>query len=148
MVDKNELRAALLALEAKELSQSEDAYTEYLSGAARDASEPVDIDQGSQRFENAEIAQSFETSIHTYSDALEKVRKIDFSPKSSVEEGAAVCIDSRWLVIAVATARFKVGKMRFMGISTAAPIYKAIKGKVAGEKFEFDGKELEIEAID
>jgi hypothetical protein len=37
--------------------------------------------------------------------------------------------------------------MRFMGISTAAPIYKAIEGKRAGEKFDFGGKELEIEAI-
>ena len=147
MIDKEELKAALLALEANEVSRSETAYWEYLSDSVHDAGEATDADERSQQFESAEIAQSFESSIHLYSDAIEKIRQIDFGPKHCVEEGAAVCVNGRWLVVAVSTERFNVGKSRFMGISTSAPLYKWIEGKMAGEWVSFRGKELRIEGV-
>ena len=148
MRDKTLLQSTMLAMEAEVLDHSERTYAEYLSGAQRDASEPVDHDGYSQAFSNAEIAQSFDCPIHGYGEAMAKLREIDFGDKSEVGEGAIVRIGGRWFVIAVATRAFKSAGTSYVGISTQAPIYSAIEGKRAGDCFEFNGHSMKIELVE
>ena len=145
---KTLLQSTMLAMEAEVLDHSERTYAEYLSGAQRDASEPVDHDGYSQAFSNAEVAQSFDCPIHDYAQALAKLREIDFGVKSEVGEGAIVRIGGRWFVIAVATGAFKSAGTSYVGISTQAPIYSAIEGKRAGDCFEFNGHPMKIELVE
>lgn len=147
MKDKSLLKNALLMLERDALTNSAHAYTAYLAESHRDPMEPEDRDKTSRLFENSELASAFDAPVHDYEDAVDHVNRIDFSPKSRVEEGALVCIKGHWFVIAVATARFKLGKMKLMGISAKAPIYEAMQGKTAGDRFTFRGEEIEIEAV-
>jgi hypothetical protein len=147
MIDKTVLRNTLLGLEAERLAYSERAYAQYLRGSARDYSEPVDHGQFSQEFSDAELAQAFECTLHTHAEAMAKLREIDFGAKTEVEAGAVVRFGGREFVISVATSAFVCDGIDYMGISEEAPLFRAMAGKRAGESFEFNGRELKIEAV-
>lgn len=147
MLSKTSLQTTIRNLQEAQLRQSRDAYATYLCGAQRDRSEPVDQDQASQEFGNAELAESFEGPTRTHEAALKRLQAIDFGPKSRVEEGAAVQVDGRWYVVGVATQAFVCDGQTYMGISTEAPIYRALEGAMAGDDVEFRGRVWKIQAV-
>ena len=147
MPSKTSLQTTIRNLQEAQLRQSRDAYAAYLAGARRDRSEPVDQDQASQEFGNAELAEYFEGPTRTQEAALARLRSIDFGPKSRVEEGAAVQVDNRWYVVGVATQAFVCDGQAYMGISTEAPIYSALEGAMAGDSVEFRGRAWKIQAV-
>jgi transcription elongation GreA/GreB family factor len=147
MLNKKSLQSTLVCLTAKQLEQSRRAYAEYLAAAARDRTEVADHHQTSQEFGNAEIAEYFEGPTRSYEASLQRLRAIDFGPKNSVEEGAATRIDGRWFVIGVATQAFTCEGESYMGISTEAPIYRALAGARAGDVVRFQGRELRVESV-
>lgn len=137
----------MLALEKEKLVFSEKAYAEYLENAKRDSEESQDHHEFSIRFAESEVAQSFETTLHSHIDALNKLKTIDFSPKTVVEEGAIIFLRDRWFVIAVATTQFDCDGTPFMGISTDAPLFKAMEGKRPDDWFTWGGKEFRISVV-
>jgi hypothetical protein len=147
MISKSALRESMLALEKEKLSFSEKAYAEYLGSAKRDSGEPQDHHEFSVEFAESEVAQAFETTLHSHIDAISKLRTIDFSPKTVVEEGAIIFLRDRWFVIAVATTQFDCDGTPFMGISTDAPLFKAMEGKGPDDWFTWAGKEFRISVV-
>ncbi len=129
------------------MRQSRDAYAAYVAAARRDRTEPADRGQASREFGNAEPAEYFEGPTRTYEAALKRLQSIDFGPKSRVEEGAAVQVDDRWYVIGVASQAFECDGVTYMGISTDAPIYKALEGAAAGDAVAFRGRDWKIQAV-
>jgi len=85
--------------------------------------------------------------IHTHADKIEQLNAIDFGEKAEVEEGAIVRLNDRYFVISVSTARFECDGESFMGISPQAPIYQAMQGKRAGEKFAYGDRQFDIQAV-
>lgn len=146
-MNKTAIREALLNLESERLAYSEQAYREYLAGAARDRTEPSDQDAESQEFESAEVANAFECPIHSYEAAIAKIKEIDFGRKATVSEGALIRFSGRWFIVAVASEAFKAEGVSIMGISTQAPIYQAIAGLRAEGWTTFNGKKIVIEAV-
>jgi hypothetical protein len=147
MRDKAFFRNTILSLEAEKLNFSQEAYIDYLKGTARDTGEPTDHDGASHRVSDAELAEGFECPLHTHAEALAKLQRIDFGPKSEVEEGALVRFGGQWFVVAVSTSEFACDGVNYIGISTQAPIYCAIEGKRAGDTFEFRGRRIHIEDV-
>lgn len=147
MTNKSSLKRTMLALGEEKLAYSEREYAAYLGGSLRERSEPAEHGQSSQDFGSAEIAQSFEGPIHTYIEALDEIRRIDFGAKSEVGEGAAVRFNGRWYVVAASTVAFECDGVTYMGISKQAPIYAAIEGKSKGQTFTFGGRTIEIEEV-
>lgn len=147
MLNKSLLRSSLLSLEAAQLEQSRRAYAEHLQQARRDRTEPTDHDQASHELGSAKLAEYFEGPLHSYEAGMQRLRHIDFGPKAEVQEGAAVRIAGRWYVVSVATQAFECDGLVYMGISTEAPIYKAIAGAKAGETVEFGAGQLLIEEV-
>ena len=146
-MNKTHIRDALLRLESEKLAYSESSYREYLAGAARDRTEPSDQDAESQEFESSEVATAFECPLHSYEDAIAKIKKIDFGPKETVSEGALIRFSGKWFIVAVASEAFESEGVTIMGISTQAPIYQAIEGYRAGGLAVFNGKRVTIEAV-
>jgi hypothetical protein len=146
-INKALLKTTMLNLATERLAYSERAYADYLHRSARDQGEVGDHGDGSQQFGDAEIAQAFECPLHTHTEALDILRAIDFGPKQEVVEGAAVCFNGRWFVVAIATTEFVCDGITYMGISRQAPIFEAMQGKAAGDVFEFNGREIRIEAV-
>jgi transcription elongation GreA/GreB family factor len=64
-----------------------------------------------------------------------------------VTEGALVRLSGRYFVIAVSTSKFTCDGRDVMGISTSAPIFKAIEGARAGDTVEVNGRKLVIEDV-
>jgi hypothetical protein len=85
--------------------------------------------------------------LHAYTGKLDKLREIDFGPKSTVTEGALVRLSGRYFVIAVSTGKFLCDGREVMGISTRAPIFAAIQGARAGQTTEFNGRKFVIEDV-
>ena len=147
MINKSALRESMLALEKEKLAFSENAYAEYLRSAIRDINEPQDHHEFSVEFADSEVAQAFETTLHSHIDAIEKLKSIDFGPKSVIEEGAVIFLRNRWFVIAVATTQFDCDGTPFMGISTDAPLFKAMEGKSPDDWFVWGGQEFRISVV-
>jgi hypothetical protein len=94
------------------------------------------------------LAEALDDTLHDYADKLEKLRTIDFGPKSAVEEGAVIKLSGRHFVIAVSTSKFTCDGREFMGISTMAPIFEAIEGARTGETVQFNGRDLIVEDVE
>lgn len=140
MIDKTGIKERLLTLEATQLEASRHSYMSFLQSSTIDASEPCDEDQISQAEANAEIAEAFDTSFHSYAEAMRVVEGIDFGKKSVVEVGAAVQLSGHWFVVAVSTEPFEFQGTTFMGISRDSPVYQAAEGKQAGDQFDVKGR--------
>lgn len=96
----------------------------------------------------SDFAEALDDQLHDYADKLEKLRTIDFGPKSAVAEGAVIKLSGRHFVIAVSTTKFKCQGREIMGISTMAPIFEAIEGARAGETVQFNGRDLTVEDVE
>ncbi|OOG76806.1 hypothetical protein [Algoriphagus sp. A40] len=74
--------------------------------------------------------------------ALEKIDPDRICQK--VEEGAVIVTDQRIFFISTSIESVDVNGKSVFGLSVHAPIYVAMKGKVKGEKIEFNGLRYQI----
>ena len=115
--------------------------------ARLDRSEPIESDEHAQAEIASDLSEALDDTLHDHTDKLDKLRQVDFGPKSTVTEGALVRLSGRYFVIAVSTSKFTCDGRDVMGISTMAPIFEAIKVARAGETVEFNGRKLVIEDV-
>ena len=146
-MDKERVKQTMLELEQQQFEASKEAYLDYVSSARLDRTEPIEDDELAQAFFASDLSEAFDEPVHAHADKIAKLQRIDFGPKSSVEEGAIVKVAGRQFVVAVATGRFTCDGNELIGISTASPLYAAIEGKEAGDTCTFNGREIRIEAV-
>jgi hypothetical protein len=145
--NKHHIRETMLSLETAALHSARDNYLDYVSTARVDRSESIENDELAQAEVASDFAEALDDTLDDYADKLEKLRMIDFGPKSAVSEGAVVKLSGRYFVIAVSTSKFICHGREFMGISTMAPIFEAIEGARAGETVQFNGRDLIVEDV-
>ena len=146
-MDKKRVKQAMLELEQQQFEASKEAYLDYVSSARLDRTEPIEDDELAQAFFASDLSEAFDEPVHDHADKIAKLKRIDFGPKSFVEEGAIVKVAGRHFVVSVATGRFSCDGNELMGISTASPLYAAIEGKQAGDKCTLNGREIRIDAV-
>jgi hypothetical protein len=146
-MDKERVKQTMLELEQQQFEASKEAYLDYVSSARVDRTEPIEDDELAQAFFASDLSQAFDEPVHAHADKIGKLKRIDFGPKSHVEEGAIVKVAGRYFVVSVATGRFTCEGNELMGISTASPLYAAIEGKEPGDTCTFNGREIRIEAV-
>ena len=145
--NKDHIRETMLSLETSALHSARGTYLAYVSTARLDRSEPIENDEHAQAEIASDLAEALDDTLHDYDDKLEKLEMIDFGPKSAVSEGAVVKLSGRYFVIAVSTSKFSCRGRELMGISTMAPIFKAIEGARAGDTVTFNGKNVTVEDV-
>lgn len=146
--NKAHIRDTMLSLETAALQSARGNYLDYVFTAKVDQSEPVENDELAQAEIASDLAEALDDTLHDYADKIDKLRMIDFGPKSTVEEGAVVKLSGRYFAIAVSTSRFTCQGREVMGISTMAPIFEAIEGARAGETVQFNGRGLVVEDVE
>jgi len=146
-MDKERVKQTMMELEQQRFDTSRDAYLGFVSSARLDRTEPIENDELAQAAFARDLSEAFDEPVHTHADKIAKLKRIDFGPKSAVEEGAIVKIAGRQFVVAVATDSFTCDGNELMGISAQAPLYDAIEGKQAGETCRFNDRDIEIEAV-
>jgi hypothetical protein len=147
MMDKNIIKETMLSLEIAALQSAREKYSDYVADARLDRSEPIERDEQAQAEIASALSEALDDTLHNHTDKLDKLREVDFGPKSVVTEGALVRLSGRYFVIAVSTSKFTCDGQEVMGISTMAPIYNLIEGARVGEIVEFNGRNLVIEEI-
>ena len=146
-MDKNIIKETMLSLQGAVLQSARDKYFDYVADARLDRSEPIESDEQAQAEIASDLSEALDDTLHDRTDKLDRLRKVDFGPKSTVTEGALVRLSGRYFVIAVSTRKFTCDGREVMGISTMAPIFEAIKGARAGETVQFNGRKLVIEDV-
>src|SRR5215475_9624768 len=146
-MDKNIIKETMLSLEGASLQSARQKYLDYVADARLDRSEPIESDEQAQGEIASDLSEALDDTLHDHTDKLDKLREVDFGPKSAVTEGALVRLSGRYFVIAVSTGKFTCDGREVMGISTMAPIFEAIEGARAGETVEFNGRKLVIEDV-
>jgi hypothetical protein len=146
-MDKDIIKETMLSLEGATLQSAREKYLDYVADARLDRSEPIENDERVQAEIAGELSEALDDTLHDHADKLDKLREVDFGPKSAVTEGALVRLSGRYFVIAVSTGKFTCDDREVMGISTMAPIFEAIEGTRAGETVEFNGRKLVIEDV-
>ena len=104
--NKDHVRETMLSLEAATLHGARENYLDYVSTARLDRSEPIENDEQAQAEVASDLAEALDDTLDDYADKLDKLRTIDFGPKSAVAEGALVKLSGRYFVIAVSTSKF------------------------------------------
>jgi transcription elongation GreA/GreB family factor len=146
-MDKNIIKETMLSLEDELLQSNREKYFDYVADARLDRSEPIERDEQAHAETAGDLSEALDDTLHGHTDKLEKLREVDFGPKSTVTEGALVRLSGRYFVIAVSTSKFTCDGQEIIGISTMAPIFAAIKGARAGQTVEFNGRKLVIEDV-
>ncbi|WP_172330803.1 hypothetical protein [Mangrovicoccus sp. HB161399] len=146
-MDKQALRNRMLDLERAELDDDQGFFADFVAGSELDGETQMDHDGESRAEQSADLAAALENPIAAHGAKIERLQDIDFGPKTSVEEGAAVLVEGRWLVVAVATTEFDFDGDPCLGISATAPVFEQMQGLAAGDRFRMGGRERLIEAV-
>jgi hypothetical protein len=117
------------------------------AAADLDEDETIDLDEFSQQNESNEMNELLLNQLEKAEKDKLRLNSINFSVKSEIELGAVVKTDQFSFVVGIATFPFNIDGNQFVGISTEAPIYSMMKGKVAGETFYFANNKYEIVSI-
>jgi hypothetical protein len=146
-MDKNIIKETMLSLDGAAFQSGRKNYFDYVAAARLDRSEPIESGEQAQAQFASDLSEALDDTLHDYTTKLDKLRAVDFGPKSTVTEGALVRLSGRYFVIAVSTSKFVCDGREIMGISTMAPIFAAMKGARAGETVEFNGRKWVIEDV-
>ncbi len=147
MIDKQALHAKMLALTEADLAQAHAKYEQFLAEARLDRTEVIERDEHAQAETAADLAEAFDDLEYQAEQKLAALKALDFSPKDVVEPGAVLRFGDRFLVVSVSTAEFDCDGQRCIGISPAAPIYKALEGRGQGDDCTFRGRTLHIHEL-
>ena len=146
-MNKDHVRSTMLSLTEDALKHAKQGYADFLNSAKIDRGGPVEAGDAAMAEQASDLAEAFDQPIHTNIEKLDKLETINFGPKDEVGEGAVVKFNGRHFVIAVPTSKFICEGESFMGISTDAPIYQAMKGLTTGDEFSFGDQKYEIELL-
>lgn len=142
--DKKTMLSELIKEKQRQFEDFETAQMQTLESSNKQAGENED------RFENPREQMIDELEMR--SGVLDKL-KTDIEllrtmhagePLDTVEHGALVQTEDLRIFVAVAHPERISGNEKLVSISTDAPIFRAMKGKKAGESFEFNGKTRKI----
>ncbi|MDA7429294.1 hypothetical protein PGB28_12555 [Primorskyibacter aestuariivivens] len=146
-MDKTALKTRLLELAQSDYEDARAKYQSTVADARVARGETVERSEQSQAEAAGELAAALDEAMHDDEARLTRLSEIDFAARDTVGEGAAVHLDDRLLVVCVSTSEFDFDGLRTMGISPAAPIYKAMADLGAGDSFTFNGTEHEIKGV-
>lgn len=146
-MNKPELKTRLQQLAQADYEAARQKYETLAAEARVPDDETVDRDQLSQAEATGEMAAAWDEAMHDDEARIKRLDEIDFGPKTEVETGAVVELDGRVLVVCVSTQEFEFEGQKTMGISPAAPLFRAMKGLGAGDSFSFNDTDHTISAV-
>ena len=145
--NKSKLRDILLQVEAVSMKDAIDLYQSHLEGARADLSEAADLGQRSQQEQSGVEAERFEDQSHLHEQHRDVIQSISFGPSDVVEAGAVVDVSAHYFVIAVPTAILHLDGFEIVGISVESPLFEAMAGLKAGQRFEFNQRSFTINDV-
>lgn len=108
-----------------------------------------DSQQASQNGENMERIDVLTGQLNFAQEELDLLHRlnVDAPDHDSVHMGSVIETDQRTFFISVSLEEFEANGNKVFGISTKAPIYAAMRGKLKGDSFEFNNIKYQIQDI-
>ncbi|GAA1144733.1 hypothetical protein GCM10009630_49200 [Kribbella jejuensis] len=145
---KLRVKDALLAHLEAHLRATGAAVDREDSAARLDQDTVFAPDERSQSDEAADLGSLFEHVEERQHGTVALAEQLDFGPTDEVGPGAIVVLDDNHYVVGVASSPFESDGVTYEGMTTDAPLYKAIKGLHPGDTFTFNTTEHHITAVD
>ena len=119
--------------------------SELKSSGEQYADEQHDSGAQSMSADADEQASLMTEQLNMLEEELEKLGRISTEEvHETVHLGSVVVTNHQHFFVSVSIERFKCEGQEYFGVSTKAPIYKAMEGKSKGDKFEVNGRQFEI----
>lgn len=143
-------RAVLTAL--REQLQRQLAATEAMLEAQRSATgidddSPTTVDDLAQADVAGDLIAAFEGTRDRQRADLEVIDGFVDTSAEVVGAGSIIAFGGNWFVVGVPANSFEVDGCTYEGLSTDAPIYAALRGKRAGDSFEFHGRAQRVDVV-
>lgn len=109
----------------------------------------IDAQQASHNGENDERIVMLNGQLSFVEEEMQMLHRLNLdAPRhDSVHMGSVVVTDRRTFFISVSLEEFEVNGEKIFGISTKAPLYAEMRGKLKGDSFEYNGTKYQIEDI-
>lgn len=151
-MEKLALKKEILAAGVKAQQSIIHDFTERISELKRTGQQYADEqhDSGAQSMaqETDEQISLLSEQLQMLLDEMEKLERIETeSLHDVVHLGSVVVTDKFKFFVSVSIERFKCGGEDYFGVSTLAPIYKAMEGKKVGESFEVNDNRFLIKDL-
>lgn len=146
-MDKSKLVNTLKKMQDELISELEEKVATTNSMVDLDEGDTIDPEDFSHQSESGELNSLIKAQLVKSKLNRTELDSIDFSPKSSVEEGAVVETNLHTIVVGFPTIPFDFEGYHIVGISKDAPLYPYILGKKEGNNFSFSGRDYEIKKI-
>ncbi len=109
------------------------------------ASEQHDSGAQSMTADTEEQAALMSEQLAMVEEEFDKLHRIETSEDhDNVHLGSVVVTEKQSFFVSVSIERFKCEGQEYFGVSTKAPIYKAMEGKQKGDSFEVNGRTFQI----
>ncbi|MBS7332129.1 MAG: hypothetical protein KIG88_00855 [Weeksellaceae bacterium] len=137
----------LIYLREEEIKTLEETHKMQTESLDLDEDSSVEVDDLVQQSRSTDDAFATKIRLDEAKKELESfiILKPELVP--GITEGNVVFTNKVNMVIGLAFQQFELDGVKFVGISTNAPIYKSLEGKIKGDTLEFNGVEYTIEEI-
>ena len=146
-MDKVILKSTLLKAHRETLQRLKDEYASHQSGGDLNLEDVRDADDDSHREQTEEFLQAMEIQIHQREDEIKMLLDLDFSPKSSVTEGAVALVNGKYYIIGIPACQFDLEGKHFVAMSPDAPFYQELMDRKQDDSFVFNNKTFTVESI-
>lgn len=147
MIDKTQIRDTLLAMERADIASARRSYESYFGEATATGDRVVDPERAATVVRDRPVLERIEALEHEHEHHVDTIAALSVGPSLTVELGAVVQLNDRFVVVAVPAPEFAHGTVRMIGISTHAPLFRAMKGLGLGDTFEFNRRIHTIRAL-
>ena len=146
-MDKVILKSTLIKAHRETLQRLKDEYAGHQSGGDLNLEDVRDADDDSHREQTEEFLQAMEIQIHQREDEIKMLLDLDFSPKSSVTEGAVALVNGKYYIIGIPACQFDLEGKHFVAMSPDAPFYQELMDRKQDDSFVFNNKTFTVESI-
>jgi hypothetical protein len=140
MFDKTRIRETLLAMERVDIAAAQRSYDSYFGDATTAGDRVFDPEHAATVVRDRPVLERIEALEHEHEQHVQTLAALPVGSSETVAPGAIVQIDDRFVVVAVAAQEFAYDEVRLIGISTRAPLFKAMEGLRLGDEFEFNNR--------
>ena len=137
----------LIKLRKEEIETLKATHQMYSDSLDLDEDSSLEVDDLVQQSRSTEDAIAIQLRIEEAQQELEVFINLEPELVPGITEGNVVITDQINMVIGLAFQQFKIDGEKFVGMSTQAPLYEFLEGKLEGDKIEFNGTEYIIQEI-
>ena len=145
---KKEVIELVIEQQNKLVEHLKTAVDELHTGADIDEEDTIDPEDFSHQTETGDMMLRMKQQLAEAQRDLEQIHNLDQDPSEHVQAGTLVQTDKMNFLVCIPTKPFDFKGKKTLGISTEAPLYKAMLNKVKGDKFTFGDDEYTVENVE